>query len=87
MLGGDRLKFLRIYHNLTQKYMAECLGCSTRWIKGIERCEVIPTEKMYHDWLNCCYGLLKPQKKQSKKPASKITRLKNNCCAPTWGMA
>lgn len=34
MLGGDRLKFLRIYHNLTQKYMAECLGCSTRWIKG-----------------------------------------------------
>ena len=75
MLGGDRLKFLRIYHNLTQKYMAECLGCSTRWIKGIERCEVIPTEKMYNDWLNCCYGLLKPREEMK---TSKKARVKNN---------
>nr|DAE05843.1 MAG TPA: helix-turn-helix domain protein [Podoviridae sp. ctWeH21] len=75
MLGGDRLKFLRIYHSLTQKHMAECLGCSTRWIKGIERCEVIPTEKMYHDWLDCCYGLLKPRE---EKKTSKKAKVKNN---------
>lgn len=74
MLGGDRLKFLRLYHNLTQAYMAECLGCSTRWIKGIEKCKVIPTEKMYNDWLNCCYGLLNPKEKKATK--SKTTRSK-----------
>lgn len=67
MLSADKLKFLRISHNITQKYMAESIGKSTRWVGMIENGDEIPTHKVYVDWLNTCYGRLTPQDKKAKK--------------------
>ena len=75
MLSGDKLRFIRIYHNISQKYLAECIGKSDRWVRKIESGEEIPTKEVHNDWLNACYGRLKPVKKEESKP-KKTTKKK-----------
>lgn len=73
MLSGDKLKFLRIYHDISQKDMASAIDVSDRWVRKIESGDEIPTEELYQKWLDCCYGKLKPKRKTTK-----TTSLKNN---------
>jgi transcriptional regulator with XRE-family HTH domain len=68
MLSGDKLRFIRIYHNISQKYLADCIGKSDRWVRKIESGEEIPTYEVYVNWLNACYGRLKPVKKEKSQP-------------------
>ena len=63
MLSGDKLKFLRIFHNITQMKMAEYIGKSDRWVRKIESGDEIPTEEVYLDWVNACYGRIKKREK------------------------
>jgi len=67
MLSGDKLRFIRIYNNISQKYLAECIGKSDRWVRKIESGDEIPTHEVYVDWLNACYGRLKPVGEESKQ--------------------
>ena len=63
MLSGDKLKFLRIFHGITQMKMAEYIGKSDRWVRKIESGDEIPTEEVYLDWVNACYGRIKKHEK------------------------
>lgn len=70
MLSADKLRFLRIKHNITQKEMAKQINKSLTWIIKIESGEYRPSEETYQDWLNACY---KAQKKEIvKKLGTKI---------------
>lgn len=69
MLSGDKLKFLRIYHGITQKQMAEYIGKSDRWVRKVESGDERPTREVYADWLNACYGRIK------RNPKSKSTKV------------
>lgn len=60
MLSGDRLKFLRITHGLTQKKVAEWCNVSDRYIKMIEQGVESPSQETYNAFLNCIYGIGKP---------------------------
>jgi transcriptional regulator with XRE-family HTH domain len=74
MLSGDRLKFLRYTHKKTQKEIADWCNVSTRYVGMVESGEEIPSQNVYHAWLNCCYGIGKPlpkvQKANSKKSST-----------------
>lgn len=67
MLSGDKLKFLRIFHGITQMKMAEYIGKSDRWVRKIESGDEIPTKEVYLDWVNACYGRIKKHKKIDKR--------------------
>lgn len=56
MLSGDKLHFLRIYHNITQKQMASGIGKSDRWVRMVETGSEVPTEEVYQAWLDTCYS-------------------------------
>ncbi len=71
MLSGDRLQFLRIIHNITEKDMAECIGKSDRWVRKIESGEETPTDEVYKAWINTCYGKIKPDGRKKKKAETK----------------
>lgn len=74
MLSADKLRFLRIYHNISQIEMAECIGKSDRWVRKIESGDEIPTHQVYVDWLNACYGRIKPQKKVTEEKSAMKTK-------------
>lgn len=67
MLNGKKLKFLRIYHNYSQKYVADAIGVSERWIGKIENEGGIPSDEVYKKYLQVIYGNLKPKKTRNTK--------------------
>ncbi|MCM1526694.1 MAG: helix-turn-helix domain-containing protein [Bacteroides sp.] len=80
MLSGDRLKFLRYMHNVTQKQVADFCNVSVRYINMVENGEENLSKETYHAFLNCIYGIGKPlpktpryntKKAREEKEASK----------------
>lgn len=67
MLSGEQLKFLRYTHNVTQQRMSEWCDTSKRYICMIEKNECTPSQEIYDAWINCCYGIGSPIKRESKK--------------------
>lgn len=67
MVSGDKMKFLRQYHNISEKKMAEMVGKSDRWLRKIESGEELPTEEVYYDYINALYGKIKKKSKQNKE--------------------
>ena len=60
MLSGDKLKFLRYTHNVTQKQISDWCNVSVRYVGMVEANEENLSEETYNAWLNCIYGLGKP---------------------------
>lgn len=60
MLSGDKLKFLRYTHNVTQKKVADWCNVSIRYIGMIESGEEMPAQETYNAFLNCIYGIGRP---------------------------
>lgn len=73
MLSGDKLKFLRIMHEKTQKEVADFCNVSTRFIGMVEAGQENLSVETYHAFLNCIYGIGKPL---SKAPRYNQTRRK-----------
>ncbi|MDF2844047.1 MAG: Helix-turn-helix domain [Herbinix sp.] len=71
MLNGKKLQFLRIYHGYSQKYIADAIGVSERWIGKIENEGSTPSEEVYENYLLALYGKLKPKKVKAEKTATK----------------
>ena len=69
MLSGRKLKFLRIYRGMTQKYLAECIGCSKRYVGMVENDNQNLSEEMYKKWIDALNGKLvpEPKNKENKK--------------------
>jgi transcriptional regulator with XRE-family HTH domain len=67
MLSGAKLQYLRRLKGYSQKYMADAIGISERWVGKIENENATPSEEVYEKWLLTLYGKLKPEKKNKKK--------------------
>ena len=69
MLSGRKLQFLRIYKGMTQQYLADCIGCSKRYIGMVENTNQTLSEEMYEKWIDALNGKLtpKPKNKENKK--------------------
>jgi transcriptional regulator with XRE-family HTH domain len=67
MLNGKKLQFLRLYHGYSQKYIADAIGVSERWIGKIENEGFKPSDEVYEKYLSAIYGKLKPNKKKAAK--------------------
>lgn len=63
MLSGEKLQFLRITHQITQRQMAAWCGVSTRFIGMIEHNDRQPSPEVYNAMINCIYNVGKPLKK------------------------
>lgn len=66
MLSGDKLKFLRYSHGITQKQVATWCDVSIRYIGMIEANQEHPSEETYKAFLNCIYQIGKPVPKKKK---------------------
>lgn len=66
MLTGSKLQHLRRLKGFTQKYMAESIGISERWVGKIENEGAVPSKEVYEKWLLTIYGKLKPKAKTKK---------------------
>ena len=60
MLSGDKLKFLRYSHGVTQKKVADWCNVSVRYIGMVEANEEKMSDETYHAFLNCIYDIGKP---------------------------
>lgn len=66
MLSGKKLQYMRIRNDMTQQYIADCIGISKRWVGKVENEGEIPSQEVYDKWLLALYGKLKPSKKKVK---------------------
>lgn len=66
MLSGDKLKFLRYTHGVTQKKVADWCNVSVRYIGMVENNEERMSEETYKAFLNCVYGIGKPLSKEPR---------------------
>jgi len=78
MVAGDVLKHLRILHGKTQKEIAEWCNVTTRYIGMVESMRQIPSDEVYHGWLNCVYGIGKPLPKEPRYNTKKAREEKAN---------
>lgn len=79
MLGGEKLKFLRYTHGITQEKMAQWCDVSERYVGMIEHNQEKPSQEVYSAWINCCYGIGKPmEKRENKKGVKKVTPTKKS---------
>lgn len=67
MLSGEKLKFLRYTHKISQVKMAEWCDISERYVGMIEHNEFRPSKEVYDAWINCCYGIGEPLAKRENK--------------------
>lgn len=75
MLSGKKLQYIRIRNNMTQVYIAKCIGVSERWIGMVENAGESPSQEVYDKWLLALYGGLKP--KEEKVEKSEPTKVAN----------
>ncbi|MDF2544247.1 MAG: Helix-turn-helix domain [Herbinix sp.] len=66
MLNGKKLQYLRRLNGYTQKYIADAIGVSERWIGKVENEGETLSEETYNKWLQALYGNLKPKKEKKK---------------------
>ena len=71
MLSGRKLKFLRIYRGMTQKYLADCIGCSVRYVGMVENKNQNISEELYEKWVDALNGKLVPKPKNKEKKKKK----------------
>lgn len=71
MLSGEKLKFLRYTHGITQVKMSEWCDISERYVGMIEHNQFKPSKEVYDAWINCCYGVGKPLKPRANKQGVK----------------
>ena len=77
MLSGEKLKFLRYMHKISQVKMCEWCDISERYVGMIEHNQFKPSQEVYDAWINCCYGIGKPlEKRENKKGVAKKTTKK-----------
>lgn len=76
MLSGDRLKFLRYSHGITQKAVSDWCNVSIRYVGMIESGEETPSEETYNAFLNCVYGVGKPLPKTPRYNTKKAKEAK-----------
>lgn len=75
MLDGTTLKRIRLLNHKTQVQVAEAIGVSERFVKGIEANESNPSEETYNDFLNFCYrGTISEKAKRKKAEQEQIQR-------------
>lgn len=66
MLNGKKLQYLRHLKGYTQKYIADAIGVSERWIGKVENEGETLSEETYNKWLQALYGNLKPKKEKKQ---------------------
>ena len=77
MLSGEKLKFLRYSHGITQAKMAKWCDITERFVKMVEQNQYRPSQEVYNAWINCCYGVGKPlTPRENKKGVKKTTTKK-----------
>ncbi|WP_099466701.1 helix-turn-helix domain-containing protein [Konateibacter massiliensis] len=77
MLSGEKLKFLRYSHGVSQVKMAEWCDITERFVGMVESNQYRPSKEVYDAWINCCYGIGKPlAKRENKKGVKKTTTKK-----------
>lgn len=57
MLTAEKLKFLRMLHNLTQKEVAEYLGVTRNYISQVENGKLTYSKEKCKEILNAIYTL------------------------------
>lgn len=78
MLSGKKLQYIRIRNNMTQVYIAECIGISERWVGKVENEGLAPSQEVYDKWLLALYGGLKPVKKEKVESSKMDNETKKN---------
>ena len=66
MLSGDKLKFLRYSHGVTQKKVADWCNVSIRYVGMVEANEETLSDETYHAFINCIYGIGEPLSKEPR---------------------
>lgn len=66
MLSGSKLQYLRRLKGYSQKYIADAIGVSERWVGKVENEGEKLSEETYNKWLQALYGNLKPKKDNKK---------------------
>lgn len=66
MLNGKKLQYLRRLNGYSQKYIADCIGVSERWIGKVENEGERLSDETYQKWLLALYGKLKPKKEKKQ---------------------
>lgn len=67
MLSGQKMQLIRIQHHLTQKQVAEAIGCSIKIISEYENNRKYISQELYLKWINALYQLEPEYKKTGRK--------------------
>ena len=76
MLSGYKLQYLRRLKGLSQKYIAECIGVSVRWVSKVECENSEISEETYLKWIDALYGKIKVKKLDKRTKEYKATQKK-----------
>lgn len=66
MLSAEKLKFLRLLHNLTQQDVAEKMGCKRTYISMIENRKENYSEEWHNRYVDAIYQVAEEKKQQEK---------------------
>ena len=57
MLSQEKMKFLRILHNISQKTLAKEIGCTRNHISMVENRNNVCTEEFYKKYIKAIYKI------------------------------
>lgn len=64
MLSAEKLKYLRLLHNLTQKDVADALGCKRNYISMLENRKQNMSQEWHDKYVATIYKVAEEKKKQ-----------------------
>ncbi|WP_080742982.1 helix-turn-helix domain-containing protein [Clostridium novyi] len=74
MLSAEKLKFLRLLHNLTQQDVAEKMGCKRTYISMIENRKENYSEEWHDRYVNVIYQVAEEKKQEQQEKAIEICK-------------
>ncbi|NME94596.1 helix-turn-helix transcriptional regulator [Clostridium cochlearium] len=57
MLSQEKMKFLRVLHNISQKELAKEIGCTRNHISMVENRKNVCTEEFYKNYIKAIYKI------------------------------
>ncbi|WP_096634858.1 helix-turn-helix transcriptional regulator [Clostridium cochlearium] len=57
MLSQEKMKFLRVLHNISQKELAKEIGCTRNHISMVENRNNVCTEEFYNKYIKAIYKI------------------------------
>lgn len=57
MISGEKIKRIRLARGISQKALAEAVGCPKEYISKIENFAMIPNEELYEKIIKAIYYL------------------------------